>query len=95
VEKAGAAFETSRQNSPANIGGMRWRPHSGVDGRPGIYCLIFNCVTPIVSHPAWYRRNKHRTPHVSIDAWPDTRMGVTRANPPIARPIKRNYGAEK
>jgi len=95
VEKAGAAFETSRQNSPANIDGMRWRPHSGVDDRPGIYCLIFKCVTPTVSHPAWYRRNKQCTSRVSIDAWPDTRMGVTKANPPIARPMQRNYGAKK
>jgi hypothetical protein len=76
-------------------GEHRRRPHSGVDDRPGVYCLIFNCVTPTVSHPAWYRRNKLRTPRVSIDAWPDTRMGVTRANPPIARPMKRNYGAKK
>ena len=95
MEKARAAFETSRQNSPANIDGMRWRPHSGVDDRPGIYCLIFKCVTPTVSHPAWYRWNNQHTSRVPIDAGPDTRMGVTRANPPIARPMKRNYGAEK
>jgi len=34
-KNAGAAFETSRPISPASVGGLRRRPHSGVDDHPG------------------------------------------------------------
>jgi hypothetical protein len=37
--------------------------------------LILKCVTPITSHPAWYRRNKHSTPPVPVDASLDAPHG--------------------
>jgi len=62
---------------------------------PAAYSILtFSCATPTVNNPAWYRLNK-QVPHVYASMPGRTpRMGVTRANPPFARPTRGNYGAE-
>jgi hypothetical protein len=92
-----AALEASRPISPASFGKTRRPFHPGIGQMTALAAstfLIFNYVTPIVNHPARYRLNKQGSLHVPVDAGLDTRMGVTWATPPIAQPMRGNYGAE-
>jgi hypothetical protein len=66
-----------------------WRPAISAAPRQSELHAFLETVTPTANHSVWYRRNT-LLPTSAVDAGLDTRMGVTQAIPPFARPMKRN-----